>query len=149
MKSTTTAGIFAMLFLVLSCRDDEPNFAPITGKWRGTLAELEVKPLGIPIPITHKDENFAPEIEFTSDGTVTFLNDSPTVQGTYRVNGDQLTTDLDFNLEMIEPTDPYKIRELTKTTLIIYLEKTGTIQDPETGNEISGDIKVTLHFARF
>jgi hypothetical protein len=149
MKSIKTAGIFLLFLIFLSCREDEKELVSIVGKWRGVLAELEVKPFGVPLPISQKDENFATELEFTSEGTVILLNESPTVTGTYQLIKDQLITDIDFNLEMIDPADPYTVQELTKSTLIIYLEKTDTFQHPDTGNSITGDIKITLHFERF
>lgn len=148
MKSIKTAAIFLLLLVFLSCREDEKELASIVGKWKGNLAELEVKPFGIPIPISQKDESFATELEFTNEGTVILLNESPAVSGTYELTGDQLITDIDFNLEMIDPSDPYTVQKLTERTLIIYLEKNDTVQDPDTGKSISGDIKITLHFTR-
>jgi hypothetical protein len=149
MRSIKTAGIILAMLVFFSCREDEKTRASIVGKWKGNLAELEIKPFGVPLPISQKDENFATQIEFTGEGTVILLDESPTMSGTYQLIDDQLITDINFNLEMIDPSDPYTVQELTETTLIIFLEKRDTIQDPDTGNTITGDIKITLHFDRF
>lgn len=149
MRSIKTAGIILAMLVFFSCREDEKPRASIVGKWKGNLAELEIKPFGVPLPISQKDENFAPQIEFTGEGKVILLDESPMTSGTYQLIDNQLITDINFNLEMIDPSDPYTVQELTETTLIIFLEKRDTIQDPDTGNTITGDIKITLHFDRF
>jgi hypothetical protein len=147
-KTRQTAAIFLLLTLAFACRDDEKNFASIEGKWQGTLAEIEVKPFGLPIPFSRKDETFHNEIEFNADGTMTVLDDTQPTQGTYQLVDDKLTTDINFSTEIIELSGTYTIETLTQTTLVFYLKKKDSVTDPDTGLEVSGDIKATLHFER-
>ena len=142
------AGIFILVTLLFSCREEGKNFASIEGKWRGTLAEIEVKPLGLPLPFTEKDEKFSAEIEFKSDGTIALLHDKEYTPGTYQVVDDKLITDIHFSTEMIDLSGTYTIETLTQSTLVIYLKKKDTIADPDSGLAVSGDITATLHFER-
>lgn len=146
-KTYNTAAIF-LLMLAFACKEDDKNFASIEGKWQGTLAEIEVKPLGLPLPFSQKDETFDNEIEFKADGTMTVLDDTQPTQGTYQVVDDNLITDINFNTEIIELSGTYTIETLTQTTLVFYLKKKDSVTDPDTGLEVSGDIKATLHFER-
>ncbi|MEX1239235.1 MAG: lipocalin family protein [Cyclobacteriaceae bacterium] len=148
MKTRVTAGLFALL-AAFSCNDDDEQLAPIEGKWRGTMAEIQVKPFGLPIPVSKKDESFHTEIEFRSDGKLIVYEDSQTTEGTWKLNGNKLVTDIDFNTEFIGLSGTYTVERLTGTTLIFYLEKDNqTISDPDTGQSISGDLKATLHFQK-
>ena len=140
---------FLLLLVSMSCNEDDEPLAPIAGKWRGTMSEIQLKPFGLPIPISREDENFNAEIEFKSDGRVILQNNSETRQGTWQVNGDKLITDIDFSTADIKLDGTYTIESLTETTLVFYVEKDNqTITDPETGRSISGDIKATLHFQK-
>lgn len=148
MKTRITAGLFAVL-IAFACNDDDEQLAPIEGKWKGTMAEVEVKPFGIPIPVSKKDKSFDTEIEFKSDGKLIVYEDAKTTEGTWQLNGDKLVTDIDFNTEFTGLTGTYTVEKLTGTTLIFYLEKDDqTISDPDTGQSISGDIKAILHFQK-
>lgn len=148
MKTKITAGILLMLATLLACKDDEKEMTSIVGKWKGTLAEVELHPFGIPLPISRDDDNFDTEIEFKSDATL-IISDTPPAEGSWQIVDDKLITDIDFSTDFIALTGAYSIQELTATTLIIYLEKENeTITDPDTGQSVSGDIKVTLHFER-
>ena len=148
MKTIRTAGIFLVLTLMFSCEEDAKDFASIVGKWRGTTAEIEVKPFGIPIPFSKKDESFEAEIEFKSDGTVILLDDSETREGTYEVVDGKIITDLNLSTEFIDLSGTYTIETLTTSTLIFYIKKNDTITDPDSGRSISGDITATLEFER-
>lgn len=147
MKIISTAALFLALFVTLSCKEDEETFAPIVGKWKGTLAEIEIQPFGIPLPVSKEDDTFDSEIEFRADGTIIVYDSSQPTEGTWELKGDKLTTDIDFNTSLIELSGTYTIEVLTKSTLVFYIEKENqTITDPDTGQSVSGDVKVSLHF---
>ena len=149
MKTRITAGFLIVLALAVACKDEEQKLAPIAGKWRGTLAEISIQPFGIPVPISRKDETFDTEIEFRTDGTIVIYDGSQPTEGTWQLNGDQLTTDVDFNTDFLELSGTYTVEILTQTTLVFYLEKENqTVTDPDTGQSISGDIRGTLHFEK-
>jgi hypothetical protein len=148
MKTRQTAGIFLLILLVFSCDDEDKTFTSIVGKWIGTTARIQLKPFGLPIPISKKDDSFAAEIEFRTDGTVTLVNDSETHEGTYQVVDDKIITDLRFATEVIDLSGTYTIETLTASTLVFYIKKNDTITDPDTGKSITGDIKATLEFER-
>ncbi len=150
MKIRYTAGVLIAIMIALSCqnKDDEEVFASIVGKWKGTLAEMELKPFGIPIPVKKNDENFSSTIEFRADGTMTLNDGSKTTEGAYQLVNNKLITDIDFRIETIDLSGTYTIEELTATNLVFYKKKKDTLTDPDTGQSISGDIKVTLHFGR-
>lgn len=147
-KTYKTASIFLLVMLAFACKEDNQDFAAIEGKWQGTLAEIEVKPVGLPLPFSQKDETFDNEIEFHADGTMTVLDDTQPKEGTYQVVEDKLITDINFNTEIIDISGTYTIQILTQTTLVFYLKKKDSITDPDTGIQVSGDIKATLHFER-
>ncbi|HEX8040577.1 MAG TPA: hypothetical protein VF490_15565 [Chryseosolibacter sp.] len=90
MKIRLTAGVLMVLTLALSCQknSDEEVFASIEGRWKGTLAEMELKPFGIPIPVRKSDDNFSSTLEFRADGTMTVNDGSKTTEGTYHLAGD-------------------------------------------------------------
>jgi hypothetical protein len=134
--------------LAFACKEEDKNFASIEGKWQGTLAEIEVKPAGLPLPFSQKDDTFDNEIEFHADGTMTVLDDTQPKEGTYQVVDDKLVTDIDFNTEIVDISGTYTIETLTQATLVFYLKKKDSITDPDTGIQVSGDIKATLHFER-
>ena len=147
-RSTIITGLF-LLLVTLSCNEEDEPLAPIAGKWRGTMAEIKVKPFGIPIPFSREDESFDAEMEFRTDGTLIVNDGSQTRQGTWQLNGNKLVTDIDLSTEFIELSGNYTIESLTETTLIFYLEKKNhTLSDPDTGQSISGDIKAILHFTK-
>jgi hypothetical protein len=148
MKTNHTAAVLLFLTLLFSCREEEKNFSPITGKWRGTLAELRIKPLGIPIPVRRDDEDFSSLIEFGKDGTLTLTQGLETSTGTYTFSGNTITTDLQLIIEGVTIPGIYTVEDLTPTNLVFHVEKSGTFTDPSSGRSLSGDIKVTLHFQR-
>ena len=148
MISKKTAGIFIMLISVFSCQEDPEITASIEGKWIGTRAEFQVKPLGLPIPINRDAPSFETEIEFQPDGTLVIPDDTQTARGTYQLAGNKLTIDIDYSIEDIGLSGTYNIETLNETSLVFYLKKRDTISDPEGGPSISGQIKVTLHFRR-
>lgn len=149
MKTIKTAGILWLLSLLFSCHEDESSFTSIVGKWRGTLAEIQVKPFGLPLPFSEEDDSFATEIEFKADGTMIVYGESQNTEGTYEVVGEKLNTDINFSTDVVELPGSGTIETLTQTTLVFYIKKDNTtITDPDSGRSISGDIKATLHFER-
>lgn len=149
MKTSKPILIIMTFFLLLSCREEDKKFASIVGKWKGTLAEIQVKPFGLPTPIGREDENFAAEIEFRSDDTVILLQNGQPIEGSYQVVDEKLITDIEFNTGWLDITGTYTIQELSDKKLVFFLErKNETITDPDSGTSVSGDIKATLHFER-
>jgi hypothetical protein len=149
MKLKITAGVLVALVVLFSCQDDHAPLAPIIGQWKGTRAELRLKPFGLPIPISKDDDDFASTLEFKSDGTLVLTDGSTSRQGTYSMAGNKITTDLDFSMEDVSLSGTYEIEDLTDTALAFYIEKKDTtLTDPNSGKSISGDVKVTLHFQR-
>ena len=149
MRTIKSAGILWLLLCLLSCKEEEPSFTSIVGRWKGTLAEVQVKPFGLPLPFSEEDDSFATEIEFKADGTMIVYGESQDTEGTYQVVGEKLTTDINFSTEIVELPGTGTIETLTQTTLVFYIKKDNTtITDPDSGRSISGDIKATLHFER-
>lgn len=150
MKLKLTAGVLMLLTLSLSCQKngDGDVFASIEGRWKGMMAEMELKPFGIPIPVKKTDENFSSTLEFRSDGTLAVSDGSKTTEGTYRLAGDQLTTDIDLSAGTLQLSGTYTVETLTATSLVFYIKKKDTLTDPDTGQSVSGNIKVTLYFSR-
>lgn len=147
IRTKTKAGIF-LLLLVLACNEDSEITSGIGGKWQGTLAEIQVKPFGLPLPISQDDPSFATRIDFNDNGVMVVWDGSDPKEGTYSVAGNELTTDIDYTIEDISLSGTYTIETLTATQLVIHLERDETIADPDGGPSISGEIKVTLHFNR-
>lgn len=144
-----TAGLFLALAVTSCGQDDEENLAPIEGKWRGTLAEAELQPFGIPLPVKKSDPTFDTELEFRANGTLLVSDGAETREGTWKLVGNRLATDIDFDTEFIEVSGTYTVETLTSSTLIFFLEKEDqTVTDPGSGQSISGDLKITLHFER-
>ena len=141
-------GLFVFLILI-GCRDEEEKiFASIEGKWRGTLAELRFKPLGLPIPISEEDESFAARLEFTSEGVLQVYEGGQQHTGTYQRINDKLVIDIDLDVSDVEFSGTYTIDALDETKLVFYKEESDKIADPDGGLAVSGKIKVTLHFER-
>ena len=149
MKTSAIAAILFLFLTILSCKDDEEERPSVIGKWQGTLAEVEVHPFGIPLPISEKDENFNTQLEFRSDATLLISNNSQPAEGSWQVVDDKLITDINFSTDFIELSGSYTIEELTQSVLVISIEKENqTITIPDTGQTVSGDVIVTLHFEK-
>lgn len=137
---------WALLIVFSGCDDDDEKQASIEGSWQGTKAEGEVLIFGVPSGFEEEDDSFNPLIEFKSGGTVTITQNGTPGEGTWVKTGDQLTTSLNFNTSFIDLSGNYTITTLTETKLILYFEKDGTYEDPDTGIEIDGTLKATLYF---
>ena len=149
MNTIRTVAILMMTFLLTSCQDDEHILtASIDGQWRGTLAEVQVKPFGLPIPIREDIPSFDTEIEFTEDGKFLVWDDAQPVEGTYRQTGDKLKIETDYTVEDIALAGDYTIETLTEASLVIFLKRKDQNIDVEGAPAIDGNIKITLHFQR-
>ena len=149
MAALRTAAFFFVLLIASACEKDETVItASIEGRWTGTLAEVQVKPYGLPLPFKDDNDSFATIIEFHSDGTLVFFEDDVGRQGKYTINGDQLNIETGYTIEDIALSGTYTIQTLTDTNLVIFLEKEDQIIDQEGVPSVTGDIKITLHFTR-
>ena len=135
-----------LLTLVMGCDDDE-KLASIEGTWQGTKAEGTVLIFGVPSGYEQTDDNFNPILEFKQGGVVTLTMQGGTPsQGTWSQDGEKLTTSLTFDTDFIDLSGAYTIQTLTEKKLVLYYEKDGTYEDPDTGIDIEGMLKATLYF---
>lgn len=85
--------------MLLTCNDDEEKtFTSIEGNWQGTLAEIQVKPFGLPLPFSEDLESFDTRLEFKPDGKVIVDEGGQPVEGSYQRIGDQLVIDIDMTI---------------------------------------------------
>jgi hypothetical protein len=140
--------LFYVVFFALLACDDEEKMAPIEGSWQGTKAEGEVLVFGVPSGFEEEDDTFNPLVEFKPGGAATMTYDGVTTQGTWSQDGEKLTTSLNFNTDFADLVGAYTIETLTETKLVLYFEKDGTYEDPDTGIDIEGTLKATLYFDR-
>ena len=144
-----TAAIVVALLLAFGCEDDGAVFtSSIEGKWIGTLAEIEVKPFGLPVPIKEDDPSFNMPIEFTAEGNFLVLEGSKPIHGTYQLEGDHLNIETDYAVDDIPLAGTYSVKTLTETSLVIFLKRKGQKIDVEGAPAIRGIVKITLHFQR-
>ena len=149
MSTIRTAAILVMILLLTRCQEEEHVLtASIQGKWTGTLAEVQVKPFGLPIPIKRDVPSFATGIEFKEDGTLLVWENSQPIEGTYAQTGDKLTIETGYAIEGIELAGDYTVETLTETSLVIFLKRKDQNIDVEGAPAIDGHIKITLHFQR-
>lgn len=149
MGRIKTAVILAALVLASGCEKDEAVFtSSIEGKWIGTLAEIEVKPFGFPLPIKEDDPSFNIAIEFTAGGSFLVWETSQSINGTYELKGDQLNIKTDYTVDDIPLAGIYTVETLTETSLVIFLKRKNQKIDVEGAPAISGIVKITLHFQR-
>ena len=138
-----------MILLLTECKEDgHVPTASIEGKWAGTLAEVQVKPFGLPIPIQKDVPSFSTDIEFKEDGRLLLWENSRAIEGTYEQTGDNLKIETDYTLEDIELAGEYTIETLTEKTLVIFLRRKDQHIDVEGAPAIEANIKITLHFQR-
>ena len=142
--------LFAVLLLAVAVGcDDEEKLSSIEGTWQGTKAEGTVLIFGVPSGFEQTDEAFDPVLEFKKGGAVTLTTQGGTPsQGTWSQDGEKLTTSLTFDTDFIDLAGTYTIQTLTDKKLVLYYEKDGTYEDPDTQIEIEGTLKATLYFDR-
>ena len=139
---TTCVGLFAVSLLV-SCKDEDPEItSSIIGKWKGDRSEITVS-YGFITLHEEEDDVFDVTLEFKEDGKVLFTRDGTTTSGTYQLNGDQLTTNVDFQFDEVElETLNFDILELTPVKLRLDLEQDQEVEVPDVGlvnTTIKGD----------
>lgn len=138
--------VFSALLVAPFACDDEEKMASIEGSWQGAKAEGEVLVYGVPSGFEEEDEAFHPTLEFKQGGIVTLTQGGVPSEGTWSQDGEKLTTSLNFDTNFIDLSGTYTIQTLTDAKLVLYYEKDGTYQDPDTGIEIEGTLKATLTF---
>jgi hypothetical protein len=134
-----------------SCSDDEES-APITGAWEGTHGLSEAFIPGVPVAIfSEEDDDFNTLVTFHEDGTVTVVEEDEEyeAEGTWEFKDGKKQIQVSGAFpenEIFEPTETFAVKELTNTKLVLYLEKTMTL-DTDDG-EFEGEVQVTFEFAR-
>jgi hypothetical protein len=141
---------FAMtLFLssiLFSCSDEEDKKISIVGDWQGD--RLEVKAAYQIVPIySDTDENFSATLSFTEDGKVVYTKDNVESEGTYTIDGKELTTDADFDIYEFSGPVTFDIVELSETKLRLKLDETRPVTVPDYG-EVPVTVTATLDFDR-
>jgi hypothetical protein len=148
----TVKIIFCILFSAIlvapfGCDEDE-KMASIEGTWEGKKAEGEVLVFGVPSGFEEEDVTFNPVLEFKQGGVVVLTDSGTPTQGTWSQEGEKLLTSLNFDTNFVDLSGSYTIQTLTETSLVLYYEKDGTYDDPDTGIAIEGTLKATLHFEK-
>ena len=143
MKLTVVGNIIVLtLCLVMVNCEDDKELASIIGNWQGEEAAFRLNA----IPVTSTDLDI--DLEFTSDNTVIYKEETVTTTGTYGISGGKLTiSGIEADKLPVSISGEYDIRELTHTRLELEGEREGEINDPTYGN-ISGKVKATLIFKK-
>ncbi len=80
-------AVWACAVVTLACvachKDDDVAPAAVVGHWKGTQALIQVQLDGTALPYEVTDDDFNPEIEFKSDGTVRMEQDGDAYNGNY------------------------------------------------------------------
>ena len=144
---TACLGLFVS-GLLISCKDDEPEItSSIVGQWKGDRSEVKVS-YGIVTLHEEEDDVFDVTLEFREDGTVLFTRDGTTTTGTYQLNGDQLTTNVDFQFQEVDVESlTFDVTELTATKLRLDLEQDQQVEVPDVGL-VNTTIKGNFDFDR-
>ncbi len=149
MKSKLNAwlllGLLITGFSACDDDDDETLSRTVEGRWQGTRLELTLEAFGVPVR-NEDDDTFDAKLEFKANGSVTIEDEGQSATGTWVQNGNTLTLSVNYTIENISLSGDYTIEELTDTSLKLYAERDETYEDPDTGLEIDGKLKATLHF---
>lgn len=145
MKKYLLLPLFA--FVMVSCDEDEER-ASIVGSWTGDEALVEVKYGAIPLYEDNR-EVFKVTLTFNEDGKVTLKDDTDgtTTTGTYTLSGDELTTDVNFELYDLSGPLTFKVNRLTEQRLELQLDEQREANIQGYG-DITIDIIGHLHFDR-
>lgn len=142
------AALF-LLLTIFSCKDEENDISgPLVGKWSGNKSDFKINPDGILPAFTLSEDNFPVQLEFKNDGTVILTDDKTSATGTYQLNGETLTININYTFEHIGLDGTYTIEELTKSNLVVSIEKEGSFEHPDTGQKLNGTVVATLFFDR-
>jgi hypothetical protein len=145
----TRSWIFTGIVLVLlSTSCDDEKMSSIVGKWNVNKAEYNCRPFRYPGTINQTEDNLDTAFEFKSDGSLELTRAGKLSTGTYELKERNLITSLPFTTQVIGLSGKYSIQELTETKLVLYVERDDTFQDPDTGTNLRGTVKATLHFDR-
>lgn len=146
MKRILIAATLIMFFA--ACDDDEPNVS-IVGQWTGEKAGFKINPDGIIPAIAISEEELPVNLEFKSDGSVVLTdNQQHETTGTYVLNGNELTLNINYQIEFIALSGTYDVETLTSNSLVIAIEREGSYDDPGSGQTIDGTIEAVLSFSR-
>lgn len=147
--------IFSLICLValagfISCDDDDDNVS-IVGTWQGDKSEIKGFLNGVPFPLYQEtDEDYDDIIEFKDDNTVTVDIDGDVASGTWNwvEKNKKISVNIDLGFDFIGTSEVFTVNKLTATELELYLEKSGTFENPETNDEFDGRFQGTIYLKR-
>jgi len=145
IRSWVFSGI---LLTILSTSCDDEKMSSIVGKWNVNKAEYNCRPFRYPGTINQVEDNLDTAFEFKNDGTLVLTRSGKLSNGTYSLKDKDLVTTLPFTTQVIGLSGKYSIKELTENKLVLFVERDDTFQDPDTGVNLRGTVKATLHFDR-
>lgn len=148
MKSKINAWLLLGLLVTgfNACDDDDEEVTrSVEGRWQGTRLELNLEAFEVPVR-NEDDDTFNAQMEFKANGSVTIEDEGQSATGTWVQNGNTLTLSVNYTIEDISISGDYTIEELTETNLRLYAKRDETYEDPDTGLEVDGTLKATLHF---
>lgn len=124
---------------LFACEEEEEP-ASIVGSWRGDEAVVEVKYGLIPLYEDNR-QVFDVTLVFNEDGTVVLTDntDGTSSSGTYTLTGDNLTTDVDFQLYDLAGPVTFNVKRLTDQRLELELDR-----EQEANVQGYGDITVDI-----
>lgn len=137
-----------VLLVLFSCKDEDEVSGSLIGKWYGNKSDFKINPDGIIPAFTKSEDNFPVQLEFKSDGTLILTDDKTSTTGSYELNGQALTININYIVEFIGLDGTYAVEELTNSHLRVSIEKDGNYEHPDTGQKFDGTIKATLFFNR-
>ena len=149
MKKSYLYLLAIVLGLAFSCKDDEEKDVkpdPIIGKWKGDRSEIKANygPINV---YDETDDDFDVTLEFKTDGTVDFTRDGTVTSGTYTVNGDKLSTNVDLQLYQTDGETVFDIVELNDSDLKLEMNEDREVNVPDVGL-IEVTINANLEFDR-
>ncbi len=145
--------VWACAVVTLACvachKDDDVAPAAVVGYWKGAQALIQVQLDGTALPYEVTDDDFNPEIEFKSDGTVRMEQDGDTYNGNYSLSGNTLTlASIRLRTSFVDLSGTYTVQEANNSVLVLYTEKADVTTNPQTGAPITGKVKATLRFRK-
>lgn len=145
IRSWVFSGIL-LITLATSC--DDEKMSSIVGKWNVNKAEYNCRPFRYPGTINQVEDNLDTAFEFRNDGTLVLTRSGKLANGTYSLKDKDLVTSVPFTTQVIGLSGKYSIQELTDNKLVLFVERDDTFQDPDTGVNLRGTVRATLHFDR-
>lgn len=149
----TIMKYFALTFLTFllagfffGCNDEDDEKISIVGNWQGDRLEVKAA-YQIVTLYEDTDEDFSATLSFTEDGKVVYTRDNVESEGTYTLNGKELTTDAEFNIYDLSGPVTFDVVELSETRLRLKLDETRPVTVPDFG-EVPVTVTATLEFDR-